>query len=87
MKYDFTTVYDRHGALARVLADRLGGGMLVAVEQDVGPDFVGDDGHIVGAVDFSHSTQTNALSYLIPIVEGSANHGSSHVCSPFELML
>ena len=42
---------ERHRAVAGVLAHRLGGGVLVAVEQDVGPDLVRDDQTVVGFVD------------------------------------
>ena len=68
-----------HGALARVLADRLGGGMLVAVEQDVGPDFVGDDGHIIGAVDFHRALDLPALPHTAAGVVGGAEDGRMDV--------
>ena len=42
---------ERHGALPGVLAHRLGGSMLMAVEQDVRPDLIRDDQAVVGPVD------------------------------------
>ena len=41
----------RDRALAGILTDGLGGDVLVAAQDDIGPDLVGDDGHAVFAVD------------------------------------
>lgn len=38
---------DRHGAVPGVFADALGGGVLMAGQDDVGPDFIGDHHHVM----------------------------------------
>ena len=60
----------RHRALPGVLADRLGGGMLVAVEQDIGPDLVRDDHAVIGAVHFHSLLNLAAFPYTAAGVVG-----------------
>ena len=67
------------GPAAGVLADALGGGVLVAVEQDVGPDLVRDDDAVVGPVDFHRAGQLFRRPDPAAGVMGAAEDGGVDV--------
>ena len=52
-----------NGAAAGILADGLGGDVLVAVQNDIRPDFVRNDKTVIGAVDFHRLFQLPALPH------------------------